>query len=254
MSIHRPLDPRVPVPAAKPQWSVRRPVPAAAKPALTTLCQITWLTRRGEVEDEVRMVPGTPLFREALGAVVHGGIVATTSGPVAVEDLIPGDEVLTSDGPRTLLWKGSQTFVRTGRARMLYRIPADALGLGRPMPDLLLGPGARILSRRGPRSALTGGDAALVPVSTLVDGMTVIEISPVSAVQTFHLGFGAHCAVAVNGVEIESMHPGRLDASLGEELVSLYRGLFPHLSRPADFRPVTLPRLSDALTGEIDAA
>lgn len=254
MSIHHPLDPRIAAPATKPRWNVRRRVSAAAKPALTTRCQITWLTRRGEVEDAVRMVPGALLFREALGAVVHGAIVATTSGPVAVEDLVPGDEVLTTEGPRTLLWKGSQTVAKTGRARLLYRIPADALGLGRPMPDLLLGPGARILSRRGPYGAPTGGNAALVPISSLVDGMTAIEISPVSAVQTFHLGFEAHCAFAVNGVEIESVHPGKLDPSIGEELVSLYMGLFPHLSRAADFGPLTLPRLPDALTGETDAA
>ena len=253
MSIHHPPETRTAVPAPR-RWSVRRPAPAAVPPALTARCQITWLSRRGEVEDVVRMVPGTALFREALSAVVRGGIVATTGGPVAVEDLVPGDEVVTSEGPRRLLWKGAQTFVRSGRARMLYRIPADALGLGRPMPDLLLGPGARVLSRRGSLRALTGGDAALIPISALVDGMSVIEIAPVSAVQTFHLGFEAHCTFAVNGVEIESVHPGRLDASLGEELSTLYMGLFPHLSRPDDFGPLALPRLPDALVSGIDAA
>lgn len=251
MSIHPPPEPRI---AAAKQWSVRRTKPAPVPPPLTTRCQIAWLSRRGEVEEMVRTVPGVTLFREAFGAVVRGGIVATASGPVAVEDLIPGDEVVTSDGPRKLLWKGAQTFVRTGRARRLYRIPADALGLGRPMPDLLLGPGARILSRRGALRSLTGGDAALIPISALVDGMTVIEIAPLSAVQTFHLGFDAHCTFAVNGVEIESFHPGRLDASLGEELLTLYLGLFPHLPRRGEFGPLALPRLSAALTGEIDAA
>ena len=253
MSLHRPPQTRIAVPAAK-QWSVRRVRPSPAPPALTTRCQITWLTRRGEVEEVERMVPGMALFREALGAVVRGGIVATISGPVAVEDLIPGDEVITSSGPRRLLWKGAQTLARSTRTRMLYRIPADALGLGRPLPDLLLGPGARILSRRGPLGAVSDGHAALVPISALVDGMTVIEIAPASAVQTFHLGFDAHCTFAVNGVEIESVHPGLLGASLGEELLTLYMGLFPHLSRPADFGPLALPRLPDAPTGETDAA
>lgn len=253
MSLHRPPKTRIPALAAK-QWSVRRTKPLPVAPALTTRCQIAWLTRRGDVEEVERMVPGTALFSEALGAVVRGGIVATTSGPVAVEDLIPGDEIVTSSGPRPLLWKGAQTVIRTTRTRMLYRIPADALGLERPALDLLLGPGARILSRRGQVAAAFQSDAALVPISTLVDGMTVIRITPISAVQTFHLGFEEHCTFAVNGVEIESVHPGRPAPSLDDELLALYMSLFPHLSRPADFGPLALPRLPGAPTGEIDAA
>lgn len=253
MSLHRPPETRIAVPAAK-QWSVRRTKPVPVAPALTTRCQIAWLTRRGDVEEAERMVPGTALFSEALGAVVRGGIVATTSGPVAVEDLIPGDEIHTSSGPRTLLWKGAQTVVRTTRSRMLYRIPADALGLERPTLDLLLGPGARILSRRGQVAAAFEGDAAFVPISMLVDGMTVIGIAPVSAVQTFHLGFREHCTFAVNGVELESVHPGRLGLSLDDEFLALYMRLFPHLSCPADFGPLALPRLPGSPTGEINAA
>ncbi|PZX17790.1 Hint domain-containing protein [Palleronia aestuarii] len=235
-------------------WTVRRVPNTFAMPPLSERYQAMWLGADGEIDDCVRMGPRVPLFTQSFGALARGAIVPTAQGPVAVEDLLPGMRVATSQGPETLLWIGSQTLVPNGRRRPLYRIPAEALGLGRPSFDLVLGPAARIVSRSGTLRDRIGSEAALIPVEAMTDGMTVIEVAPISSVQLFHLGFASHRTLSVSGVELESVHPGRIDASIGRELLSLYMSMFPHLDGPAGFGKLAMPRLSLDEAGQLDAA
>ena len=64
----------------------------------------------------------------------------------------------------------------------MTRITADALGFGRPTPDLVLGPAARILHRSPAARILTGADAALIPVRNFIDGDQLIELRPIAPV------------------------------------------------------------------------
>lgn len=240
---------QTPSPATN-RWNVRHRPLRAALPPLTERVQLSWLSPdTGEVEEAVRAIPAMRLFTQAFGAFARGGLVPTPGGPVAVEDLIPGDRVVTTEGPMALLWKGARTLARprSGGASV-YRIPADALGLGRPMPDLMLGPSARIASRR------TDSGPTFVPVSSMPDSMAVIAITPISPVQTFHLAFARHLSFTINGVEVESHHPGRIDAHVGQETQELYLSLFPHLRGMGDFGPLRLPRASDAGDAQNGAA
>ncbi|SPJ25079.1 Hint domain-containing protein [Palleronia abyssalis] len=230
----------------QPPWTVNsaaRPAKVKVLPPLTTRYQFSWLTPDGGVEDGVRMGPSTPLFTEAFTAFARGTLIQTTTGPIAIEDLLPGDRIVTSVGAATLRWKGSRVIAPLHKDMPLHRIASEALGPSRPLPDLLVGPAARIVSRRTSLRAMVGTDAALVPAASLADDNSVIRIRPISAIQVFHLGFARHSIFTANGVEVESAHPGTLSDSLGREIRSLYLSMFPHHDNLPDFGELAMPRL-----------
>jgi hypothetical protein len=225
--------------------------------------EMAWLLPSGEAGEGARLVPALPAFEEAFAAFARGTLFPTGRGLVAVEDLWPGMAVrVAGGGTRRLLWRGSTTVVPGGdSARVdpamtrLTRIGADALGLARPLQDLVLGPHARVV-RRGPAvRALTGGEAALVPAAHLADGVNVVAVTPPSPVQVFHLGFENHERLEAQGVEVESQHPGPLGAAdLPPEVLDLWLSCFPHRRALADWGPAALPRLSGDELGLFDAA
>lgn len=204
----------------------------------------------GDIAETRRVVPATPIFEEAVAAFAHGAQIPTERGLVAVEDLLPGDRVRTVDrGFRTLLWRGATTLVadvpgQPPEMGRLTRISADALGIARPMHDLVLGPMANLVRHGAAIERLTGRRAAAIPARDLIDGMGVVELTPPSAVQVFHLGFERHERILANGVEVESYHPGPARLALIEpEQRGLFLSCFPHLERIEDFGPPALPRL-----------
>ena len=242
-------------PAARP-WTVRSPASRVDMRApFDTRYSFTWVDRDGAIDERVRMAPSLAAFTDAFAALCRGTLVQTPDGPVAVEDLVPGDPITTCHGILPLRWKGSRVVAPQHAKVALYRVTAEALGPARPSPDLLLGPAARIVTR-GPRlRALIGEDAApLMPVSALEDSETVIRIRPVSALQVFHLGFDRHGTFLANGVELESVHPGALVADLEGEMMALYLSMFPHLRRIEEFGDLVLPRLEGETLARATAA
>ncbi len=217
--------------------------PAAVRVPSDTRYVVTWLDGAGELQERVRLGPSDALFTGAFTALARGGIVQTPDGPAAVEDLQPGDRVVTAAGIERLVWKGSRIVAPQHSELPLFRVSADAFGPGRPMPDLLLGPAAHVVSRRSSIETLVGDSAALIPVSALADGEAVIQVRPVSAVQVFHLGFARHTTFAVNGVEIESVHPGGVDAAPSPEHRAHFLSMFPHVARMDDFGRLAMHRL-----------
>lgn len=212
--------------------------------------EVACLGPRGAVTDIARMVPATPIFEDAFCAFTRGNLFQTDRGLIAVEDLWPGDRVRTvTAGFCTLLWRGATMIVPGARDQdpamgRLTRIAADALGIARPMHDLVLGPRARLVHRAPGIRTLTGQDMALVPARDLVDATQVVELTPPTPVQVFHLGFANHARLIANGVEVESYHPGPAHAmGLRQDLVPLFMSCFPHLEGLSDFGPQILPRL-----------
>ena len=70
-------------------------------------------------------------------------------GPIAVEDILPGDRVITGDGSmEEVIWKGNVTIVPglkhvQKRDMRLTRFTPDSLGMSRPMSSIICGPSAR---------------------------------------------------------------------------------------------------------------
>ncbi len=223
--------------------------PQRSKPLMRKY-EVAHLTPSQEIVDVTRLAPALPAFEDAFAAIGRGAIVQTSFGPCAVEDLLPGDKVLTeSHGTQTLLWRGSMTIVpgaQNARPEMgtMTRVTADALGLGRPSPDLVLGPAARMIHRAPGVRTLTGSDAAFVPVRDFIDQSQIIELTPIAPVHCYQMGFAQHCRVNVNGIEIESLHPGAAHTlGLKGEMLSLFLSMFPHVESLQDFGSMLYPRI-----------
>lgn len=264
---HRP----VPHPGTRPAqsttpsttWTVRRkPISAVPTPNhAMRRYEISYLADNGDEMDFSRSAPALPIFEETCGAFARGTLIPTALGPVAIEDLRPGMMIETLDGMHVpLRWIGAMT-INPGAARNgapaehLLRIAADTFGLGRPAPDLILGAHARHLLRADSLKNFLGVGEALSPVSCLVDGMNVIEVTPISRVQTYHIALDRHALIRANGVEVETYHPGANTATkLMGDLRAQFLDMFPHIHEMADFGSMCYPRLSSGDLDHLNAA
>jgi Hint domain len=231
-------------PSLRPDGRPQRMVPLMRK------IEVACLAPSGSDMSFTRLVPALPAFDETLAAFSRSTLMSTDRGLVAVEDLWPGDQVRTvGHGFQPLLWKSSTLLVADAPGQdpsmgRITRIMADGLGIARPMPDLVLGPRARLVHRAPGIARLTGADAALIPVRDFIDGQSVIDLTPLSPVPVFHLGFAAHERLVANGVEVESFHPGPIHRlGLRGDVADLYLSLFPHIQDLEAFGAPCLPRL-----------
>ena len=193
---------------AEQPWTVRRtniPAPHQHTSRLTRRFEVEWL--EGEnVMDSVHVAPALPVFEKAFAAFTHGVLIQTAEGPVAVEDLVPGTQLECANGRTSrLMWKGSIMLVPNAPALgdepdRLYRVMPDAFGLGRPVQDQTFGPHARRLDRDPKIRASLGAEMALVPLSALADGHSVIEVTPMSATRVYHLACEDHATILAAGL------------------------------------------------------
>jgi hypothetical protein len=211
--------------------------------------EIIYLTANGEISEITRLARPHPTFEDAFAVLTHSAIVQTANGHMSVEDILPGDELRLADGSfDTLLWRGRITLKADPDSDkpspMLTRITGDALGFNRPAPDLVLGPAARLLHRASGVRKLTGCDAAFVPAADFVDGDNVLSLQPTSPVSIYQLGFAKQRSLSVNGIEIETLHPGTaFTLGLRGEVLAEYLSLFPHKRSLEDFGLMGHPRL-----------
>ncbi len=242
--------------SAQTAWTVRRlrptdPIAPRSHHPLRRY-DIQWLNARGDLEDRILSAPALPIFEAAYNAFARGAIIPTRHGPVAVEDLLPGDEVETSDGRfEPVVWIGSMPLDTKGRRsdkaqpERLYRVMADTFGFGRPAPDVMLGGGARLLLRADSLKSYLGTDSALAPIPHLTDGVSIVEVAPISTVRTYHCALARHAVLRVNGLEVESYHPGvAASGQLPGDLRGLSMEMFPHLGTLGDFGALAHARLT----------
>ncbi|MBS1301275.1 Hint domain-containing protein [Loktanella sp. SALINAS62] len=214
--------------------------------------EIAHLTPALDIVNLTRIAPAIPLFEDCFAAFGRGAIVTTENGPRAVEDLLPGDRVLTtSHGLLPLLWHGRMQVIpgsQNARPEMgtMTRLTQDALGYRRPNVDLVLGPAARILHRHAMNARLTGDTDTFVPARDFIDQSSIIELHPATAVDVYQLGFAHHASVSVaGGLDMESLHPGLPHTlKLRPDSLNLLMSLFPHMQSLAEFGPLLHPRVT----------
>lgn len=233
------------------------PRPTTTQRAQLRRYEVSTLLKNGEVSQTRHIAPALPMFEDAFCAFSRGSLVETEHGPVAIEDLMPGDTVLTQDGTsQTVLWKGSVTLIpgredTRGRTRPLTRIMADTFGMQKPMSGVIAGPAARILGAPAHLRHLNGGAPILTPVAEFQDGMGVIETMPPTPVELFHICVKKHSVIRVDGLLFETYHPGvNAVRMISHSLRSIYLNLFAHIESLHDFGPLLMPRAGD---GEVDA-
>jgi Hint domain len=184
-----------------------------------------------------------------------GTLIDTPDGPRPVEDLRPGDLVLTADdGPQPIRWIGRRTVRRAELAADTRLWPvtilAGAFGPGQPSRDLSVSRQHRIL-RSGWACELHFGEAeVLVPAHRLANGRTVRLDLPDRDVTYVHFLCDRHQIVTAEGLATESFYPSALSlrgvaAEAQAELLLIFPELLAMTSGPLDLaRPVVDGKLA----------
>ena len=155
-----------------------------------------------------------------------GTMIATPEGERPVEDLRPGDLVLTEDdGPQPLRWTGRRSVPAEGPLAPVH-IARDSFG---QHGDTVVSPLHRVLVR-GPLAELYfGEEEVLVAAKDLINGTTVRRIEG-GMVDYVHLLFDRHQVIRSNGLPTESFLPGSLTRQLfEEEAIREICAVFPEL-------------------------
>ncbi|MFN3721568.1 MAG: Hint domain-containing protein [Paracoccaceae bacterium] len=154
------------------------------------------------------------------GAKVAGGVIcftpdtriATPTGTRFIQDIRPGDRILTKDnGAQEILWTGSR---RMSGAR-LYAMPhlrpirfrAGALGIDRPDLDLVVSPQHRMVLNGPAARSLFNTEEVLVKAEDLLNDVTICVDHALREVTYIHILLDRHNIVWANGMETESFHP-----------------------------------------------
>jgi Ca2+-binding RTX toxin-like protein len=164
-----------------------------------------------------------------------GTLIETAMGPRLVENLRPGDQVITRDhGLQSLRWIGQRRISLAEQVLNPFlrpvRIAAGALGQGVPHAPVTVSPQHRVLIV-DPQSEMLFGEAeVLVAAQHLVDDVTVTQ--PYLADATYvHLLFDRHEVVQTSGLWSESFQPAeRTLAGMDIAQRNEIKALFPDLS------------------------
>jgi hypothetical protein len=165
-----------------------------------------------------------------------GTRLRTEQGDVAIEDLGPGDRLLTrDDGPQEVVWTGQR---RMSGARLFampdqrpIRIREGALGVYRPDADLVVSPEHRVIVKGAVARDLWGEPEVLVSARDLVSDRLVTVDHSMRETWYVHLMLERHQVIWANGLEVETFHPGfmGLDHLEGGQRRSML-SLFPDLA------------------------
>lgn len=193
---------------------------------------------------------GVVAFEEGLIlCFTPGAMIETVHGPLPVEALTPGVNVLTQDnGPQPLRWVARTHLPHSRLAASPKLRPVlvtrGALGPGVPASDIVVSPQHRMLMTGWRTEMMFGLSEALIPARALVNGRTIRWADTAQGISYIHLLFDRHEIVTANGTASESLHPGQLDRSelapaAREELHMLFPdlrwsvGSYGDLARPA---------------------
>ncbi|PZR00747.1 MAG: 2,3,4,5-tetrahydropyridine-2,6-carboxylate N-succinyltransferase [Cereibacter sphaeroides] len=178
------------------------------------------------VKDNLGNVDTGLVTLNAIPCFVAGTRISTPAGLVAVEDLRPGDMVLTQDdGPRPVRWIGRRRVQAAGEFAPIH-IRAGTFG---QHGHLAVSPQHRILIRDSLAELLFGEEEVLVAARDLVNGRSVIRREG-GIVEYVHLLFDRHQVVFSEGLATESFLPGpQAGHSFPGETLAEICTLFPEL-------------------------
>lgn len=166
-----------------------------------------------------------------------GTLIATPQGERLIEELRPGDPVITRDnGIQTVNWKGARGVTGGELQRHAdlqpIQISKGALGGGLPERDILLSPNHRVLLCNDRAVRLFGEREVLVAAKHLTS-MPGIRTATVPWTTYIHILFTQHEVVLSNGTWTESFQPADVSlAGIGRAQRRELEHLFPDLKTP----------------------
>ena len=183
--------------------------------------------------DAAGNITGSLTFRniEQIICFTPGTLIATPKGERPVEDLKPGDKVITrDDGIQELAWVGARRLGAAdlaGNAKLRpILIRAGSLGHGLPERDMLVSPNHRMLIR-SPEAGLMFEDTEVLAAAKHLTGLPGVMSQDVGAVTYVHVMCDRHQVVLANGSWTESFQPGDMamdgvDAAQRDELFAIF--------------------------------
>jgi len=199
---------------------------------------------------------GTVDFLDGSGGVTHtahfseiervicftpGTGIATPRGIKVIEDLRPGDRVITRDnGLREICWTGRRTL---DAARLMAAphlcpilIRRDALGAGMPDRDMLVSPNHRMLIANELAEMLFGEREVLVAAKHLTGLPGIEQAGAAKGVSYIHVMCEHHEVLLADSAWSESFQPGDdalrgIEAEQRDEILTL----FPDLASASGF-------------------
>lgn len=230
----------------------------AANPTNTFLRPIDWL-RADHADDgalaevgglQIRGADGQPVDANQLNfentnvvCFANGTRIATAQGAVKVEDLRPGDLVMTMDhGLQPLRWIGSRRldrgdFRRNEKLRPI-RLSAAALGMPATCGDLMVSPQHRIMLASPIAQRMFGCSEVLIAAKDLLEIEGIAIATDVASLSYYHLLFDDHEIVFANGMPAESLYLGtEARKALSREGLAEIHAIFPQIAVP-NFTPV----------------
>ena len=155
---------------------------------------------------------------------VAGTRISTPQGERPVEELRPGDLVVTRDhGPQPLVWTGRRCFPAFGAAAPV-RFETGVIGNRRP---LMVSRQHRVPVRGWAAELLTGETEVLVPAQSFL-GLPGVSLCEGGFVDFVHVMCDGHRILFAEGAEAESFFPGDTGlATLSDETRQELARLFP---------------------------
>lgn len=138
------------------------------------------------------------LYNVPVICFLQGTLIRTATGEVAVEDLRPGDLVLTADGRREpVVFVGRQSIhpkFGVPEAKNPILIRAGALGENLPARDLRVSPGHALVV-----------DGVLCIAAALVNGVSIVQEATAQEVFAYYnVELAAHEVILAEGAPVES--------------------------------------------------
>ena len=172
-----------------------------------------------------------------------GTRISTPFGPRRIEELRPGDLVITRDnGVQPVRWAGRREVKGTGDFAPI-RFAPGAIGNTRP---LLVSPQHRMLLRSSNVNLLFNTAEAFVAARHLVNGKSIRQVEK-DCIDYVHILFDQHEVIFAEGAESESYHPGRhgLNGIMDHAREELF-AIFPELrSDPESYGDTARPCLKE---------
>lgn len=131
--------------------------------------------------------------------LLAGCNILTIQGYKPIEDLAPGDRIITRSGLRIL--KDIATYTEVFQA---VRVKSGSLGFNRPATDMKIAPDQDVMVRDWRAQVLFGAQTAMIPVSKLNDGGYITIDATPQAHQVYHLQFEHQEVLYADGVEVVS--------------------------------------------------
>ena len=150
--------------------------------------------------------------------------VDTPDGAKMIDQLEPGDQILTEDhGPQTVRWVGAREVPARGQFQPI-RLRAPYFGLNR---DLLVAPEQCLLIGGAEVEYLFGEEEVLVQARHLVNGVSALWEKTGPTVQLYHVLLDEHEVISISGCQLESLYVGSIGTDAALLQTTMLRGLAP---------------------------